>query len=70
MSAPPRDESHNVPYQVQSLIDAMLNKQELPHVKDNYRMRLESIRDTIDRSLTKFKNEEAMRNNSSMRRKR
>jgi hypothetical protein len=55
-----KDESHNIPFQVQSLIENMMNKQEKQHVRDNYRMRLESIRDSIDASLRKYKNDDMM----------
>ena len=55
-----KDESHNIPFQVQSLIDSMMNKQEKSHIRDNYRVRLESIRDSIDASLKKYKNEDVM----------
>lgn len=55
-----KDESHNIPFQVQNLIDSMMNKSERQHIRDNYRMRLESIRDSIDTSLRKYKNEDAM----------
>jgi hypothetical protein len=58
------DESHNIPFQVQNLIDQMMNKQEKSHIRDNYRMRLESIRDSIDTSLRKYKNDEALSMNT------
>jgi hypothetical protein len=54
------DESHNIPFQVQSLIDSMMDKKEKSHIRDNYRMRLESIRDSIDASLRKYKNDDMM----------
>jgi hypothetical protein len=54
------DESHNIPFQVQNLIDQMMNKTERSHIRDNYRMRLESIRDSIDASLRKYKNDDMM----------
>jgi hypothetical protein len=54
------DESHNIPFQVQSLIDNMMDKKEKSHIRDNYRMRLESIRDSIDASLRKYKNDDMM----------
>jgi hypothetical protein len=57
-----KDESHNIPFQVQSLIDSMMNKTERSHIRDNYRVRLESIRDAIDNSLRKYKNDDAMFN--------
>jgi hypothetical protein len=57
-----KDESYNVPFQVQNLIDSMMNKNERSHIRDNYRVRLESIRDAIDNSLKKYKNEDSMFN--------
>jgi hypothetical protein len=63
-----RDESHNIPFQIQHLIDIMLNKQERLHVRDNYRQRLESIRDGIEGALKKFKNEEAIHDAARRRR--
>ena len=52
------DETHNIPFQVQNLIDQMMDKKEKSHIRDNYRMRLESIRDSIDASLRKYKNDD------------
>ena len=55
-----RDESHNIPFQVETLIQNMLDKNERQHVRENYRARLESIRDAIDSSLRKYKNDDMM----------
>lgn len=63
-----KDESHNIPFQVQNLIDNMLSKTERDHIRDNYRVRLESIRDAIDLSLRKYKNDDMMQ--SHIKRKR
>ena len=63
-----KDESHNIPFQVQNLIDSMMNKSERSHIRENYRMRLESIRDAIDANLRKYKNDDMM--HSQMKRKR
>jgi hypothetical protein len=63
-----KDESHNIPFQVQNLIDSMMNKSERSHIRENYRMRLESIRDAIDANLRKYKNDDMMQ--SQMKRKR
>jgi hypothetical protein len=62
------DGSHNVPFQVQSLIDNMMDNKEKSHIRDNYRMRLESIRDSIDTSLRKYKNDDMMHNRVKRRR--
>jgi hypothetical protein len=56
-----KDESHNIPFQVQNLIDNMMNKDERPHIRDNYCMRLEAIRSAIDTSVKKYKNDDMMR---------
>jgi hypothetical protein len=55
-----KDESHNIPFQVESLIVNLLNKTERQHVRENYCMRLESIRDAIDSSIKTYKNENLM----------
>jgi metal-responsive CopG/Arc/MetJ family transcriptional regulator len=48
---------HNLPFQVTALIENLLNKNERPHIRENYRMRLEIIRDAIDQSIKKYNNE-------------
>lgn len=63
-----KDESHNIPFQVQNLIDSMMNKQERSHIRENYRIRLESIRDAIEINLRKYKNDDMMQ--SHVKRKR
>jgi len=55
-----KDESYNIPFQVESLIQNMLDAKERPHIRENYRMRLESIRDSINKSIYKYENEAAM----------
>lgn len=45
-----------------------MNKSEREHVRENYRMRLESIRDAIDASLKKYRNDSFM--NVPVRKKR
>lgn len=63
-----KDESHNIPFQVQNLIDSMMNNQERSHIRENYRMRLESIRDVIDSNLRKYKNNDMIHNQVKRRR--
>lgn len=64
-----KDESHNIPFQVQNLIDNMLSRTERDHVRDNYRVRLESIRDAIDSSLRKYKNDDMIQSHSTKRKR-
>lgn len=51
------DEFSFVPFQVQKLIEDMLNNKENIHVRSNYRSRLVQIRDVIDRSVRVYDNE-------------
>lgn len=45
---------NNVPFQVTNLIQAMSNKNEIPHIRSNYRLRLELIRQAIDKAITDY----------------
>lgn len=49
--------NNEVPFQIEHLVKSLLNKEESVHLRQNYRQRLETIRDTIDKSLKKFDNE-------------
>jgi hypothetical protein len=64
-----KDELHNIPFQVEHLVQNMMNKQERSHIRENYRARLKSIRDSIDASIRKYDNE-VMMNNSGVKKKR
>jgi hypothetical protein len=46
-----------VPFQIEHLINSLLNKNENVHIRGNYRQRLETIKDTIDKALKKYDNE-------------
>jgi len=48
---------HNIPYQIQQLIDSLLNKKENIHLRGNYRFRLNDIRGAIDTAIRKYDNE-------------
>ena len=52
-----KDEIVGLPFQVENLIDQMLDKKENVHIRSNYRVRLELIRDAINKSLKKFDDE-------------
>lgn len=49
--------NNEVPFQIEHLIKSMLDKNESVYIRQNYRVRLESIRDAIDKSMKKFDNE-------------
>lgn len=47
----------NVPFQLQQIIDGMLNAKDNVYVRGNYRNRLDSIRSEIDNAIRKYDNE-------------
>lgn len=54
-------ENYMIPYQVQNLLEGLLNKRDNVHVRANYRMRLDTIRREIDVALRSYDNEVAMK---------
>lgn len=50
-------ETSSVPFQLQQVIDGMLNKKDNVYLRSNYRMRLESIRGEIEKAIRKYDNE-------------
>lgn len=63
------DDLINLPFQVESVIESMMNKKDPVHIRYNYRMRLEGMRDAIDKSLKKY-DEEMFMNPNQGRKKR
>jgi hypothetical protein len=49
--------NNEVPFQIEHLINSLLNKNENVHIRGNYRMRLETIKETIDKAIKKYDNE-------------
>jgi hypothetical protein len=49
--------NNEVPFQIEHLINSLLNKNENIHIRGNYRMRLEAIKEAIDKSIKKYDNE-------------
>lgn len=64
-----KDDLHNIPFQVEHLIQNMMNKSERSHIRENYRARLKAIRDGVDAAIRKYDNE-VMMNNSGVKKKR
>lgn len=52
-----KEETVNIPFQVESLISNMLNNKENVYIRTNYKNRLLSIKDAIDKSIKKYDNE-------------
>jgi hypothetical protein len=49
--------NNEVPFQVEHIINSLLNQKENVHLRQNYRQRLVSIKDAIDKSIKKYDNE-------------
>lgn len=47
----------NMPFQIQTIIDSMLNKSDNVHLRGNYRVRLETIKGEIDKALKLYDQE-------------
>jgi len=59
----------NVPFQVQHLIDSMLNTRDNVYLRGNFRSRLDYIREQIDASIRKYDNEVAFAGTTEKSRK-
>ena len=51
------NKSNNVPYQVQQIIEGLLNSKDNVYVRGNYRMRLDEIKMVIEQAMRKYDNE-------------
>lgn len=58
------NEYNDLPFQVESLIKQMLDKNENLYVRGNFRTRLDSIRNAINQSIKKYDNELLLTNTS------
>lgn len=50
-------ENNNIPFQVQQLIDSLLDKKENVHLRGNYRLRLDQIGLAINKAIKKYDEE-------------
>lgn len=63
-------ETSAVPYQLQQIIDSMLNKKDNVYLRSNYRARLGTIRAEIDTALKRYDNELFIADTSKGKKKR
>ena len=49
-----KEEQFEVPFQVQTLITSLKNKQERVHIRGNYRNRLSAIKTAIDKAINDY----------------
>lgn len=52
----------DIPFQIENIINSLLNAKESVHLRQNYRQRLVNIQEAIDKSLKKYDNELYMAN--------
>jgi metal-responsive CopG/Arc/MetJ family transcriptional regulator len=49
--------NNEVPFQIENLINSLLNKNENVYIRQNYRQRLETIKEAIEKSIKKYDHE-------------
>lgn len=54
--------SNEVPFQIENLINSILNKNENVYIRGNYRQRLVNIQEAIDKAIRLYDNELYMTN--------
>lgn len=54
--------NNEVPFQIEHLINSLLNKKETVYIRGNYRQRLVSIQNELDKALRLYDNELLMSN--------
>lgn len=59
----------NIPFQIQHLIQEMLNPRDNVYVRGNYRVRLDEIRKELDVAIRKYDDEVAMANTGKRKRR-
>ena len=52
----------DIPFQVEHIINSLLNQKESVHLRGNYRQRLVSIQEALDKAIKKYDNELYMTN--------
>lgn len=65
-----RDSNNNVPFQVQQIIESMLNNKDNVYIRGNYRSRLDIIRSEIEKAIKKYDHEVYMADVSGKGRRR
>lgn len=60
----------NVPFQVQNLIESLLNKKDNVHIRRNYRTRLDEINREISKAIRKYDDELYLSDSKDKNRKR
>lgn len=57
----------DIPFQVEHIINNLLDKKESVHLRQNYRQRLVSIQESVDKAIRMYDNELLMTNSRKKR---
>lgn len=57
----------DIPFQIENIINNLVNQKENIHLRQNYRQRLVNIQEAIDKALKKYDNELYMANTRKKR---
>lgn len=57
----------DIPFQIENIINNLVNQKENVHLRQNYRQRLVNIQEAIDKALKKYDNELYMSNTRKKR---
>lgn len=60
--------NNEVPFQIENLINSLLNKNENVYIRQNYRQRLVTIQEALDKALKKYDNELYLANTGKKKR--
>jgi hypothetical protein len=64
-----RETQANVPFQVQNLIDSLLNEKDNVHLRGNFRGRLVYIQEQIESAIKKYDHEVILASNTEKNKK-
>ena len=70
MSNKEENNQFDVPFQVQTLLEALRDRNERVHIRGNYRMRLDGIRRVIEKAITDYDVEMGTSQPSKVRKRR
>lgn len=63
------ERNNNVPFQVQQIIQSLLNTNDSVHLRGNYRLRLITIKDEIEKAIRRYDHELAFTGSAKNRKR-
>lgn len=59
----------DIPFQIEHLVNSLLNPKESVHLRQNYRQRLVNIQEVLDKAIKKYDNELYMTNSQGKKKR-